>query len=44
MFLVQVNFVFDIPHVLAKSALKLSGGFADIPAVTFVAGDTVDDA
>ena len=44
MFLLQVNFVLDIPHVFAKSVAKLSGGFANIQDVTFVAGDTVDDA
>ena len=43
MFLILVNFVFDIPHVFAKSVVKLSGGFANKPDVTFVAGDTVDD-
>ena len=44
MFLLQVNFVLDIPHVFAKSVVKLSGGFANIQHVTFVAGDTADDA
>ena len=44
MFLIQVNFVLDIPHVFAKSVVKLSGGFTNIQDVKFVAGDTVDDA
>ena len=44
MFLFQVNFVLDIPHVFAKSVVKLLEGFANIQDVTFVAGDAVDDA
>ena len=44
MVLVQVYFVFDVPHVFAKSVVKLSGGFSNIQDVTFVAGYTVDDA
>ena len=36
--------MFDIPHVFAKYVVKLSGGVANIPDATFVAGDTVDDA
>ena len=44
MFLIQVNFVLDIPHVFAKSVVKRSGGFSNIQDVKFVAGDTVDDA
>ncbi len=44
MLIIKVNFVFDISHVFAESVVKLSGSFADIDYVTFVAGDTVDDA
>ena len=43
MFIVQVNFVSDIPHVFAKSVVKLSGDFANIQDVTFDAGHTVDN-
>ena len=43
MFIVEVNFVFDIPHLFDKSVVKLSGSFANIKDVAFDAGDEHDD-